>query len=571
MSALKQTSELASGQGQQRSIASEIANKTAISRGTSLVGNIQNGPIQQRSIIQRKPGEDEELPLQRMPISNQNNTLQAFRPAESNNTYSGPGKLPFIQTKLTVNTPGDQYEQEADAMADKVMRMKSPFLPPTRSDGFHIQRKCAACEEEDKHVHRKENTATETQGNDELSNYVGSLGSSGQALPESSRQFFEPRFGQDFSNVRVHTDTVAAKSAQSINALAYTTGNNIVFNKGQYTPGSESGQRLLAHELTHVEQQNNKKLRSSPIMRKSPKKHSSTKNSHEANDSADFTKAETYVTDFYDSEDKIINDLYLNANVGIQQFGIYSNVKGKEGTEPPITTIKTVLKLIPGGEDILEVVEMVEKGVAIAKEIEKMTKKEGNKTEPDEATAEALGKSITEFTRQRQVISEQRSKARGALELLQKNALYQGVLLQAIKTFLGPIRPYNKEVITQFGWEYELNLYKEYYVANALILHLRPMSLWQNYTRYDIRDVPDEALKRIIELNKKLGHVPSVVIDPRFVNEVRGLIPGYVEAVKILLEWGVKLSSGINDKPETLHTGDDLNLPYKGKRFKEIN
>ena len=58
-------------------------------------------------------------------------------------------------------------------------------------------------------------------------------------------------------NVRIHTDSVAAKSAQSINALAYTSGNNIVFNSGQYAPGSESGQRLMAHELTHIVQQNN--------------------------------------------------------------------------------------------------------------------------------------------------------------------------------------------------------------------------------------------------------------------------------------------------------------------------
>ena len=255
MSALKQTSELTSRQGQHRSIASEIAGKTAMFRGTTLAGHIQNNPIQQRSIIQRKPGEDEELPVQRMLIGNQNNTLQAFRPAQSNNTYSGSGKLPFIHTKLTVNAPGDQYEQEADAMADKVMRMKDPFLPSTNSNSFNIQRKCAGCEEEDKHVHRKENAATEPQGSDELNHYVGSLGSSGHALPESSRQFFEPRFGQDFSNVRVHTDAVAAKSAQSINALAYTTGNNIIFNEGMYSPVSESGRKLMAHELTHVVQQ----------------------------------------------------------------------------------------------------------------------------------------------------------------------------------------------------------------------------------------------------------------------------------------------------------------------------
>jgi hypothetical protein len=74
-------------------------------------------------------------------------------------------------------------------------------------------------------------------------------------MPDSSRKFFEPRFGHDFSNVKLHTDPDAAESAQSINALAYTSGNNIVFNTGQYSPGSESGKKLMAHELTHVVQQ----------------------------------------------------------------------------------------------------------------------------------------------------------------------------------------------------------------------------------------------------------------------------------------------------------------------------
>jgi hypothetical protein len=148
------------------------------------------------------------------------------------------------------------------------MRMQIPesqntFFKPAIAS---IQRKCASCEEED-HVHRKENSGTEMQGGSELDSYLGSLNSLGQALPESSRRFFEPRFGRDFSNVRVHTDTTAAQSAQSINALAYTTGNNIVFNQGQYAPGSESGQRLMAHELTHVVQQNNATVAPKAIQR----------------------------------------------------------------------------------------------------------------------------------------------------------------------------------------------------------------------------------------------------------------------------------------------------------------
>lgn len=163
-----------------------------------------------------------------------------------------------IQPKLSVNQPGDSYEQEADAMADKVMGMthtstnnNSFFKPATTG----VQRKCQACEEEDKLVHRKESNTNEVQGSGELDNYVSSIATSGQPMSENSRKFFEPRFGHDFSNVKIHTDSVAAKSAQSVNALAYTSGNNIVFNQGQYAPDSASGQKLIAHELTHVVQQ----------------------------------------------------------------------------------------------------------------------------------------------------------------------------------------------------------------------------------------------------------------------------------------------------------------------------
>jgi hypothetical protein len=171
----------------------------------------------------------------------------------NNNSLHRPS---FFQPKLSINQPNDVYEQEADQMADKVMRMPAGNLSPSFFSPAvdTISRKCQHCEDEEK-LHRKESTNGEVHGSSELDNYVGSLGSSGQNLSSTYRQFFEPRFGQDFSNVRIHTDSVAAKSAQSINALAYTTGNNIVFNNGQYAPESDSGKRLIAHELTHVVQQ----------------------------------------------------------------------------------------------------------------------------------------------------------------------------------------------------------------------------------------------------------------------------------------------------------------------------
>src|SRR2546429_2276399 len=81
------------------------------------------------------------------------------------------------------------------------------------------------------------------------------LRSPGQPLDAGTRAFMEPRFGHDFSNVRVHSDARAAESARSVNALAYTVGRDVVFGAGQYAPRTSEGRRLLAHELTHVMQQ----------------------------------------------------------------------------------------------------------------------------------------------------------------------------------------------------------------------------------------------------------------------------------------------------------------------------
>jgi len=77
----------------------------------------------------------------------------------------------------------------------------------------------------------------------------------GQPLTESVRAFFQPRFGFDFAQVRIHTSALAAASARSIDALAYTVGSDIVFAESQYAPGTWEGRRLLAHELAHVVQQ----------------------------------------------------------------------------------------------------------------------------------------------------------------------------------------------------------------------------------------------------------------------------------------------------------------------------
>ncbi len=88
----------------------------------------------------------------------------------------------------------------------------------------------------------------------------------GTALSRDLKKFYEPKFGHDFSKVKIHTGANAANAAQSMDAFAYTSGNNIVFNQGQYSPNSKPGKKLVAHELTHVVQ--NANSASAPIKRK---------------------------------------------------------------------------------------------------------------------------------------------------------------------------------------------------------------------------------------------------------------------------------------------------------------
>jgi Domain of unknown function (DUF4157) len=81
------------------------------------------------------------------------------------------------------------------------------------------------------------------------------LSSTGQLLDSDTRDFMESRFGHDFSQVRVHTDERAVESTQAVNARAYTVGQDVVFGQGEYAPETMEGEKLLAHELTHVVQQ----------------------------------------------------------------------------------------------------------------------------------------------------------------------------------------------------------------------------------------------------------------------------------------------------------------------------
>lgn len=179
--------------------------------------------------------------------------------------YAPPGtgrKAEALQTKLAISQPGDSFEQEADRVAEKIMMMPASKVGQRRKfpEGMKaISRKCPKCrKDEEKLLQAKENTqhSNATPNGLDASQIAQDVcASSGRPLDAATRMFMEPRFGYDFSKVRVHNDARAAESARSVNALAYTLGSNIVFGANNYSPETSRGKHLLAHELAHVVQQ----------------------------------------------------------------------------------------------------------------------------------------------------------------------------------------------------------------------------------------------------------------------------------------------------------------------------
>lgn len=174
-----------------------------------------------------------------------------------NRCSSGAQPLPsFLQAKFTVGAVDDPLELEADRVAEKVMRTP---------DGC-----CASCAGglacEGERLQRKPylGASVSHNGTSQAPPSVSSaLRDSGAPLVPLARAPMERALSHSFSDVRIHTDTVAARSAADIGAEAYTIGRDVVFASGRYAPETSSGRRLLAHELVHVAQQ-----RSEPIIRR---------------------------------------------------------------------------------------------------------------------------------------------------------------------------------------------------------------------------------------------------------------------------------------------------------------
>ncbi|WP_020588528.1 DUF4157 domain-containing protein [Desulfobacter curvatus] len=227
----------------------------------------------QRTIRNQAPTED---------VKGVSNTTQSYRFGNNSSRIPVYSKVPFkIQSKLTVSKPNDRYEQEADRVADSVM---AGYTRPIGNISQGVQPKLYRVElrPEDtvdsmfppkgEHEFGSPERASAEEVQRSASGETGAVTphfeqalqqatyGQGETLPSSTRSFMESRFDRDFSSVRVHSDARAHTLAREINARAFTLDKHIFFAGSQYQPGSREGQRLLAHELTHVLQQSDGRL-----------------------------------------------------------------------------------------------------------------------------------------------------------------------------------------------------------------------------------------------------------------------------------------------------------------------
>lgn len=206
--------------------------------------------------LQRKTGNQALLRLLQSNAEECNAVFSGIAPPHFGHDFSripvGPRTAGTIQTKLAINAPGDEYEQEADRVAEQVMRMPEPKLRRTCACGGG----CPRCQmDEHRRLQTKHVDSTESGQTVAPLIVEEALANDGGSLPDGLRADMEQRFGHDFGRVRLHTHARAAESAAAVGARAYTVGPDVVFAAGEYAPDTDAGRRLIAHELAHVVQQ----------------------------------------------------------------------------------------------------------------------------------------------------------------------------------------------------------------------------------------------------------------------------------------------------------------------------
>ena len=171
-----------------------------------------------------------------------------------------------VQTKLTIGRPNDKYEQEADRVAAAVVQQINRPAPVSQAQGEVVQSKEKEEEEElnMKPMVQRRDAIGGGEASTELERAINRARGGGQSLDAGLQQSMGQAMGADFSGVMIHTNAQADQLNQSLQAKAFTSGQDVFFRQGAYQPRSHGGQELIAHELTHVVQQNGGAVQRSP-------------------------------------------------------------------------------------------------------------------------------------------------------------------------------------------------------------------------------------------------------------------------------------------------------------------
>jgi hypothetical protein len=242
-------------QGRKRSqITCVFIKKTITKQDKHYVHYLQDAVKAQESHIPAKAAKAED---NSSPFFSKGKGGSFFHSASSGGGFFASSCRPAtVQAKLTIGQPDDVYEKEADSMADKVVQKKPIFESEVEGLAGEVQRKCAACEREEQLQTKPDSGSQPTAPASVESSLKASKGS-GSPLPDATRTQMESSFGSDLSQVRIHDNAASAAMNKTLHSQAFTSGNEIYFSSGKYNTGSRDGQHLLAHELTHVVQQNN--------------------------------------------------------------------------------------------------------------------------------------------------------------------------------------------------------------------------------------------------------------------------------------------------------------------------
>ena len=188
-----------------------------------------------------------------------NHEKQSFFSGQTHNTESFFSPV-TIQPKLKIGAPDDQYERQADRVAEDVVSSPTPVIQQESMEEEEetLQLKCNECEKEEEIQMKSDTGQSAGTAISAISQKIQNAGG-GSHLSESVNSEMSQKMGADFSDVNIHTGPEASQLNHSLGARAFTHGADVFFNSGEYNPGSREGKRLLAHELTHVVQQGNEK------------------------------------------------------------------------------------------------------------------------------------------------------------------------------------------------------------------------------------------------------------------------------------------------------------------------